>query len=127
MANVESLAQLADDSRPRSRWQLTAVIGCSTLASLLLATLSLPVAGLLWIGVSVAVGRGDPTWNDGEEVWGTGLGPVLTAALACVYCVVVRALSRRVGRRTSRVVAGVLIVPAIAVNVAVAASMLSGG
>jgi hypothetical protein len=86
-----------------------------------------PVAGLPWIGVSVAVGRGDPTWNDGEDVWGTGFGLVFTAALAFVYYLAVRALSRRVGRRAGRVVAGVLVVPVVAVNVAVAASMLGGG
>lgn len=29
---------------------------------------------MLWVGISVAVGRGDPTWHDGEETWATALG-----------------------------------------------------
>lgn len=103
------------------------MIGLAALVSLVMATLSVPVAFMLWMGVSVAVGRGDPTWNDGEEVWGTGFGLVLSAVLAFVYYVVAGDLSRRLGRGAGVVASGVLVVPVFVVNVVVAIAMLGGG
>lgn len=56
-----------------------------------------------------------------------GFDLALTAVLASVYFVAIRALSSRVGRRVGRIVAGVLVVPVVAVHVAAAAATLGGG
>lgn len=98
----------------------------SVLAGLLTAVLSVPGAFWLWVGISVAVGRGDPTWNDGEEVWGTGLGVFLTALVGLLIHRGVRAVSIRVRAGIRQVVAVVWITPTLALHVVFAANFIGG-
>jgi hypothetical protein len=83
MANVESLAELAVDTRPRSRWQVTAVIGCSTLASLLLATF-VPAGGGFALDRRQrrCRPRRTPRGTTGRKCGAPGVGLAFTAALA---------------------------------------------
>lgn len=80
---------------------------------------------MLWVGISVAIGRGDPTWNDGEEVWGTLLGLVLTGIVSFAIYRGVRALSIRVRMGVRKVVSLLWIVPSVAVHAFFAANVLS--
>lgn len=80
---------------------------------------------MLWIGISVAIGRGDPTWNDGEEVWGTALGLLLTGLVSFAIYQGVRALRIRVRTGVRKVVACFWIVPTVAIHVLFAANVFS--
>lgn len=101
-----------------------AAISASVLAGLLTALLSLPGAFMLWVGISVAVGRGDPTWNDGEETWATALGLFLTAALGFALYFCVRALVGLVDPRVRNVVVGMWVAPALLVHIMLAVAFV---
>lgn len=101
-----------------------AAIGASVLAGLLTALLSLPGGLMLWVGISVAVGRGDPTWNDGEETWATALGLTLTGALGLAIFFVVRALAGLAARGLRMVMVGLWVAPAVLVHVLLAVAFV---
>lgn len=110
--------------RDRSINTLTAT-AVSALAGLLAAVLSVPGAFALWIGISVAIGRGDPTWNDGEEIWGTALGVLLTSLVCFALYLGVRALTLRVRPRDRKMVILFGAVPTAVVHFWFAAIALS--
>ncbi|NHA67547.1 hypothetical protein [Phycicoccus flavus] len=89
-----------------------------------LVVLSVPAAFLLWTGVGVAVGRGDPTWNDGEQYWGTGTGLVLTALLALGQLSGAGALRRRTGPVLGRVLVGTSVLAVVVVHVLAAVAFV---
>ncbi len=101
-----------------------AAISASVLAGLLTALLSVPGALLLWIGISVAVGRGDPTWNDGEETWATALGLILTGALGLALYFGVRALAGLAAPGVRKVVVGLWVAPAVLVHILLAVAFV---
>lgn len=101
-----------------------AAIGASVLAGLLTALLSLPGGLMLWVGISVAVGRGDPTWNDGEETWATALGLILTGALGLAIFFGVRALAGLAARGLRMVMVGLWVAPAVLVHVLLAVAFV---
>lgn len=103
----------------------TAAIAVSVAAGLGAAVLAVPGAFALWIGISVAIGRGDPTWNDGEEIWATALGLLLTGIVSLAIYQGVRAVRVRVGPGVRTVVACFWVVPIVAIHVLFAASALS--
>lgn len=94
------------------------------MAGLLTALLSVPGALMLWVGISVAVGRGDPTWNDGEETWASALGLILTGSLGLTLYFGVRALAGRVTPGVRKVVVGLWVAPAILVHILVAVAFV---
>ena len=100
-------------------------VAVSVTAGLLAAVLSVPGAVALWVGISVAVGRGDPTWNDGEEVWATVVGLLLTGFVSFAIYSGVRALRVRVRAGVRKMVAFFWIVPIVAIHVLFAANFLS--
>lgn len=112
-------------SGPPSQVGTATAIAVSVAAGLLAALSSVPGAFVLWVGISVAIGRGDPTWNDGEEVWGTLLGLVLTGIVSFAIYRGVRASSIRVRMGVRKVVSLLWIVPSVAVHAFFAANVLS--
>ncbi|QDO87517.1 hypothetical protein FNH13_03505 [Ornithinimicrobium ciconiae] len=82
---------------------------------------------MLWHGLSVAIGRGDPTWNDGEGVWLTGFGLLYTALVGFGISQGVRFFSLRGGPGSRLVTAVLWIVPTVALHVLFAASVLGPG
>lgn len=112
-------------SGPPSQVGTATASAVSVAAGLLAALSSVPGAFVLWVGISVAIGRGDPTWNDGEEVWGTLLGLVLTGIVSFAIYRGVRALSIRVRMGVRKVVSLLWIVPSVAVHAFFAANVLS--
>lgn len=101
-----------------------AAIGASVVAGLLAAVLAVPGAFLLWLGISVAVGRGDPTWNDGEEIWATALGLIFTGALGLMLYFGVRTMAGRVSPRVRGVVAGLWVAPPVLVHILIAVAFV---
>lgn len=71
---------------------------------------------MLWVGISVAVGRSDPTWNDGEETWAIALGLLLTGALGLALYFGGRALAGLVASGIRKVVVGLWVAPAVLVH-----------
>lgn len=96
----------------------------SILAGLLAAVLSVPGALMLWVGISVAVGRGDPTWNDGEETWATALGLIFTGALGVTLYFGVRAMADRVPLGVRKAMVGIWVAPAVLVHVLAAVNFV---
>ena len=96
----------------------------SALGGLLSAVLAIPGAFTLWLGVSVAVGRGDPTWNDGEEVWSTAIGLALTGLIAVVIHLAARASRARTDPRAHTLVTCLWALPTVAVHVPFVASFV---
>ncbi|MBM6404252.1 hypothetical protein JQN72_08355 [Phycicoccus sp. CSK15P-2] len=111
-------------ARPRPAVAVALVL--AALGTGALVVLSVPAALLLWVGVAVAVGRGDPTWNDGEEWWGTGVGLVLVVLLAAVHGAMLAAVADRTGRRVGRVVAGLSVAAVLLVHALAAAAFVGG-
>lgn len=97
----------------------------SVTAGLLAAVLSVPGAFALWIGISVAIGRGDPTWNDGEEIWATALGLLLSGIVSFAMYQCVRAFRTRIRTGVRKVVTCFWIVPIVAIHVLFAVNVLS--
>lgn len=81
-------------------------------------------AFMLWHSISVAIGRGDPTWNDGEGVWVTGLGLLYTGAVSFGIYQGVQLLSPASRPGVRLVVALLWIVPSFALHVLFASSVL---
>ncbi|HLS45621.1 MAG TPA: hypothetical protein VK045_09305 [Ornithinicoccus sp.] len=79
---------------------------------------------MLWVGISVAVGRGDPTWNDGEETWATALGLLLTGALGLALYFGVRALAGLAASGIRKVVVGLWVAPAALVHLLLAVAFI---
>lgn len=75
---------------------------------------------MLWVGISVAVGAGDPTWNDGEETWATALGLIFTGALGLTLYFGVNALTGKVSPGVRKVVVGFWVAPAALVHLLIA-------
>jgi len=101
-----------------------AAISASVLAGLLAAVLSVPGALMLWVGLSVAVGRGDPTWNDGEEAWATALGLIFTGALGLTLYFGGRTMADRVPPGVRKVVVGMCVAPAVLVHILMAVAFV---
>lgn len=110
--------------RDRSINTLTAT-AVSALAGLLAALLSVPGAFPLWIGISVAIGRGDPTWNDGEGIWGTAIGVLLTSLVCFALYLGVRTLTPRVRPRDRKMVMLLCAVPTAVIHLWLATIALS--
>lgn len=110
--------------RDRSINTLTAT-ALSALAGLLAAVLSVPGAFALWIGISVAIGRGDPTWNDGEEIWGTVIGVLFTGLVCFALYLGVRTLTPRVRPRDRKMVIFLWAVPTAVIHFWFGATALS--
>ena len=79
---------------------------------------------MLWVGLSVAVGRGDPTWNDGEEAWATALGLIFTGALGLMLYFGVRTMADRVPPGVRKVVVGMCVAPAVLVHILMAVAFV---
>lgn len=79
---------------------------------------------MLWVGISVAVGRGEPTWNDGEEAWATALGLILTGALGLALYFGVRALAGLVASSIRKIVVGLWVAPAVLVHILLAVAFV---
>jgi len=101
-----------------------AAISASVLAGLLAAVLSVPGALMLWVGLSVVVGRGDPTWNDGEGTWATVLGLIFTGALGLTLYFGVRTMADRVPPGVRKVVVGMCAAPAVLVHILMAVAFV---
>lgn len=99
-------------------------VAVSVAGGLVAGALSYVGAFMLWHGISVAIGQGDPTWNDGERVWVTAFGLLYTGMVSFGIYQGVRLLSPA-GRPGIRlVVAFFWIVPTVALHVLFAASVL---
>lgn len=70
-----------------------------TVNGILAAALLVCPALFFWMGVSTAVGLGDPTWNDGEETWATALGLVTTLMVCGIVWLLVSWTCRSFGWR----------------------------
>lgn len=79
---------------------------------------------MLWVGTSVVVGRGDPTWNDGEETWATALGLIFTGVLCLTLYFGVRTMADRVHSGVRKVIVGLWVAPAVLVHVFVAVAFV---
>lgn len=95
------------------------------IAGLLASVLAVPGAFmLLWIGISVAVGRGDPTWNDGEEIWATALGLTFTGALGLMLYFGMRTMTGRVSPGVRKVVGSLWVAPPVLVHILIAVAFV---
>lgn len=56
-------------------------------------------AFLVGIGVRIALGNGDPTWNDGEETWAVPGGLLIAVPILLLSLLGLRAWSRRTQQR----------------------------
>lgn len=84
------------DARPKRLDLLRSGVAWSVLGVLTAALLLLPAA-LFWMGIAVAVGTGDPTWNDSEQHWGTAVGAGVSVIIAALVALDVVRLRRRLG------------------------------
>lgn len=111
-------------SRPVRSAGTWGTVAISAVGGLLTAVLAIPGAFTLWLGVSVAVGRGDPTWNDGEEVWSTAVGLVLTGLVALVIHLGARTSRARVHPGAHTLITCLWVLPTVAVHVPIVASFV---
>lgn len=78
-----------DDRHPTARVAVRCLLG-----GLLTAAAASVPAVFLWMGLATAGGLGDPTWNDGEQVWATAAGAVMTLPVLLLSGWVLRLLGR---------------------------------
>lgn len=103
------------------------VVGGAALAGLLAAFFSAPVAWIFWVGLGTALGRGDPTWNDGEGPWLVALGMVLVGAWVLVLTVGVRVIARRAAATPRWAAIALWLAPSLLVHVTLAPGLLGVG
>lgn len=96
----------------------------SVLVGLSAAVFSVPGALMLWIGISVALGQGDPTWNDGEGTWATALGLILTGVLGLALYFGARTMADRVLPGVRKLIIGLWVTPAALVHVLAAVAFV---
>lgn len=75
--------------------------------------------------MAIWLGRGDPTWNDGEEIWGPLSALVLTGFAAPFVLLAWANLEGRVRPRTRRVVTWIWLTPALVIHLLMATTILS--
>lgn len=109
---------------PGRRGGTAIAVALSLAGGLLAGVLSYVGAFMLWHGISAAIGRGDPTWNDGEAVWVTAVGLLYTGMVSFGIYQGVRVLSfgNRPGIR--QVIALLWVLPTAALHLLFAASVL---
>ncbi|MGO4958393.1 hypothetical protein ACTQ49_14180 [Luteococcus sp. Sow4_B9] len=71
-----------------------------------------------WMGVTTAVGRGDPTWNDGEQTWATALGLVTTLMVCGIVWLLVSWTGRSCGWRLGGWNLALLVLPSLVLEAA---------
>lgn len=67
----------------------------AVVGSLLAAALAVPGLFFSLMGAIAMSGHGDPTWNDGEEVWALPLGLLLLLPAVVTLVLAVRGVRRR--------------------------------
>ena len=72
---------LAEEPEERKLHSDTWLLSIASLGGIITALLLFPPATCLWMGISTALGHGDPTWNDGEGGTATAAGAVTTVLM----------------------------------------------